>query len=94
MTYTSQLPHGNRYLTRDELAELVGCQPRSLACMRRWLERNSWAHAVNIAGFPMVTRDYFAARMTGATPTKVEFPAEPDFSALDSLQDEGRRRKT
>ncbi|MDR8069433.1 phage antirepressor KilAC domain-containing protein [Burkholderia cenocepacia] len=31
MTDTSQYPHGNRYLTRDELAELVGCRPRSLA---------------------------------------------------------------
>nr|WP_176113541.1 DUF4224 domain-containing protein [Burkholderia cepacia] len=94
MTNTSQLPHGNRYLTRDELAELVGCQPRSLSCMRRWLERNGWAYAVNIAGFPMVARDYFVARMTGAKPTKVESPTEPDFSALDSLLAEGRRRKT
>ncbi len=40
----------NRYLTRDELAELVGDKPRSLACMKRWLERNQWPYAVNIAG--------------------------------------------
>lgn len=93
MTDTPHLQHNSRYLTRDELAELVGCQPRSLACMRRWLERNGWAHAVNIAGVPMVARDYFIARMNGTASAKHEHAEEPDFSALGSLQAGRKRRK-
>ncbi len=56
----------SRYLTRDELAELIGCQPRSLTCMKRWLDRNRWPYAVNIAGVPLVAREYHDARMAGA----------------------------
>lgn len=83
----------NRYLTRDELAELVGCKPSSLACMKRWLARNGWAHAVNIAGVPLVAREYYTARMHGtaaAVPCNV-LEQEPDFVALDR-QPAGRRR--
>lgn len=80
------------YLTRSELAELVGCKPSSLACMKRWLVRNGWAHAVNIAGVPLVAREYYTARMHGTT---VAVPGdvleqEPDFTALDR-QPAGRR---
>ncbi|TAM50176.1 MAG: DUF4224 domain-containing protein [Paraburkholderia sp.] len=74
----------SRYLTRDELAELVGCQPRSLTCMKRWLERNRWPYAANLAGVPLVTREYYEARMNGAVPVAAITEQEPDFAALDT----------
>lgn len=76
------------YLTTPELAELVGCKPRSHACMKRWLERNHWPFAVNIAGVPLVAREYYDARMNGTalpTPTRRTRAAaseEPNFAAL------------
>jgi hypothetical protein len=74
----------SRYLSRDELAELVGCQPRSLTCMKRWLERNGWPYVVNIAGVPLVARDYYEARMTGNAPRAACLEQGPDFAALES----------
>ncbi|NYH21434.1 DUF4224 domain-containing protein [Paraburkholderia bryophila] len=74
------------YLTRQELSELVGCQPRSLACMKRWLERNRWPFAVSIAGIPQVSRDYCDARLHGTAPRAAELAddeQEPDFAALE-----------
>ena len=75
----------SRYLTRDELAELVGCKPSSLACMRRWLDRNQWPHAVNIAGVPLVAREYYEAKMFGTAARAADSPLaqEPDFSSLE-----------
>ena len=72
----------NRYLTADELAELIGCAPTSFACMRRYLTRNSWPFEPNIRGFPQVSREYHDARMAGSTPagTATEPSDEPDFS--------------
>jgi hypothetical protein len=73
------------FLTRAELAELVGCEPRSLACMCRWLERNHWPHAKTVAGVPRVTRDYYEKRMSGGLPiAAASSEMEPDFSALDA----------
>ncbi|CAN0620560.1 DUF4224 domain-containing protein [Burkholderia multivorans] len=74
------------YLTTPELAELVGCKPRGLACMKRWLTRNHWPYAVNIAGVPLVAREYFDARMNGTAPRATTRAAtdeeEPNFDAL------------
>ncbi|MFB9127099.1 DUF4224 domain-containing protein [Paraburkholderia dipogonis] len=77
----------SRYLNRDELAELVGCKPRSLACMKRWLARNGWVYAVNIAGLPLVAREYYEARMYGTlAKADVNIPEqEPNFAALDAI---------
>ena len=74
------------YLTRKELSELVGCQPRSLACMKRWLERNRWPFSVSITGIPQVSRDYCDARMRGTEPrasNRGDEEQEPDFAALE-----------
>ncbi|VWD15636.1 DUF4224 domain-containing protein [Burkholderia contaminans] len=75
------------YLSTVELSELVGCRPRSLACMKRWLERNHWPYAVNIAGVPLVAREYYDARMNGTAPAPARRPRaaaseEPNFAAL------------
>jgi hypothetical protein len=76
------------YLSTVELAELVGCRPRSLACMKRWLERNHWPYVVNIAGVPLVARAYYEARMNGTAqpaPARRHRAAasdEPNFAAL------------
>ncbi|MEN8511999.1 DUF4224 domain-containing protein [Burkholderia sp. RS02] len=74
------------YLSTVELAELVGCRPRSLACMKRWLERNHWPYVVNIAGVPLVAREYYAARMNGTAPParrpRAAAQDEPNFAAL------------
>lgn len=73
------------YLTRNELAELVGCEPRSLACMRRWLDRNHWPYVATLAGVPQVVRAYYIDRMCGRVqPVAVDHEFEPDFSALDA----------
>ncbi|MGO4151442.1 DUF4224 domain-containing protein [Cupriavidus basilensis] len=72
------------YLTVNELAELVGCQPRSHTCMKRWLKKHGWPFAVNIAGVPQVSRAYFQARLSGlASATGTDEPEqEPNFEAL------------
>ncbi|KVA45300.1 DUF4224 domain-containing protein [Burkholderia cepacia] len=77
------------YLTTPELAELVGCKPRSHACMKRWLERNHWPFAVNIAGVPLVAREYYDARMNGTATgaarvrtSRASAEQEPNFAAL------------
>ncbi|WP_042886281.1 DUF4224 domain-containing protein [Cupriavidus necator] len=72
------------YLTMTELAELVGCQPTSHSCMKRWLKKHGWPFAVNIAGVPQVSRAYHAARMTGAANQSANDGAEdePNFEAL------------
>lgn len=79
----------SHYLTTPELAELVGCKPRSHACMKRWLERNHWPFAVNIAGVPLVAREYYDARMNGtalpsmhARRARAAAEQEPNFDAL------------
>lgn len=69
------------YLSRDELAELVGCSPRSVACMRRWLDRHGWIYQENRAGFPNVSRVYHDERMLGKT-RNTQLTDEPDFSGF------------
>lgn len=72
------------YLSSFELATIVGCKPNSFACMRRWLARNSWPFEVSINGFPVVSRSYHDARMSGenSAGTMVKPRIEPNFRAL------------
>jgi len=72
------------YLSSSELAEMVGCKPNSFACMRRWLTRNNWPFEVSINGFPIVSRAYHDARMSGETaaPKDLQPRIEPNFKAL------------
>jgi len=74
----------SRYLTADELAEMIDCSRNSYACMRRHLERNRVPFIPNLRGFPQVDRRYYDARMSGAMPASEAAPAdmEPDFSAI------------
>ncbi|WP_233444893.1 hypothetical protein [Paraburkholderia caribensis] len=52
--------------------------------MKRWLERNHWPHAINIAGVPQVVREYYEKRMAGAIPAaQASTEQEPNFAALD-----------
>lgn len=76
----------SRYLTADELAELIGCAPTSFACMRRYLTRKSWPFEPSIRGFPQVSREYHDARMAGSTPAgaTTEQADEPDFSMFEA----------
>ena len=76
----------SRYMTADELAELIGCAPTSFACMRRHLTRNSWPFEPNLRGFPQVSREYHDTRMSGntTTDTSVEHDDEPDFSMFEA----------
>ncbi|QVN19288.1 DUF4224 domain-containing protein [Burkholderia pyrrocinia] len=57
--------------------------------MKRWLERNHWPFAVNIAGVPLVAREYYDARMNGTAPPsahtrrpRAAAQEEPNFAAL------------
>lgn len=67
----------------DELAALIGCKPTSYACMKRWLTKNDWPHAVSMKGIPKVTYQYHAARLSGVSLVPKEF--EPNFAALEVL---------
>lgn len=70
------------YLTADELADLIGCEPNSFACMRRYLERHGWPFEPNLRGFPRVSRAYHDARLSGtaAAGPALDVADEPDFS--------------
>ena len=70
------------YLTADELADLIGCEPNSFACMRRYLERLGGPFEPYLRGFPRVSRAYHDARLSGtaATGPAPDVAAEPDFS--------------
>lgn len=74
-----------QYLTADELAALVGCQPNQVAVMVRWLERERWPYARDRMGFPKVARAYHDQRMTGKAEAR-EVAAGPNFAALLRLQ--------
>ncbi len=76
----------SRYLTADDLAELIGCAPTSFACMRRYLTRNNWPFEPNLRGFPQVSREYHDARMAGSTPVGAipDQGEEPDFSMFEA----------
>ncbi len=73
----------SRYLTADELAEMIDCSKSSFACMRRHLERHRVPFIPNLRGFPQVDRRYYEARMSGMAVVEAS-PAgmEPDFSAI------------
>lgn len=70
------------YLTAAELADMIGCEQNSFACMRRWLKKHGWPFETNLRGFPRVSRAYHDARMSGklAQDAKNDDFAEPDFS--------------
>lgn len=70
------------YLTAQELAEMIGCEPNSFACMRRYLKKHGWPYEPNLRGFPQVSRAYHDARMAGriSQDAKNDDFAEPDFS--------------
>jgi hypothetical protein len=71
------------FLSADELAELVGCKVGQKACYCRWLDRNGWPYVRNRAGFPMVARAYYDARMSGMSPAPAaKAPPGPDREAL------------
>ena len=70
------------YLTNQQLADLIDCNPTSYKCMKRWLDRNGWPYAVGITGAPKVTREYHDRRLSGTLVAETpEF--EPDFSVFD-----------
>ena len=70
------------YMTAQELADMIGCQANSYACMKRWLKKRDWPYETSIRGFPKVSRAYHAARMAGKTPEQAAeaLTIEPDFS--------------
>ena len=71
------------YLTNQQLAELIDCNPTSYKCMRRWLDRNGWPYAIGITGAPKVTKEYHDSRMGGKTAEAVlSSDSEPNFGAL------------
>lgn len=74
-----------QYLTADELAALVGCQPNQVAVMVRWLERERWPYARDRMGFPKVARAYHDRRMSGIAGGG-EAAAAPNFAALLRIQ--------
>ncbi|MBC3864223.1 DUF4224 domain-containing protein [Undibacterium jejuense] len=72
------------YLSAEQLSDLIGCEPKSFACMRRWLKKNGWPFVQSINGFPKVAISYHHARMNGQLKSENESEFEPDFGALGS----------
>ncbi len=70
------------FVSRDELAQLVGCEQTSKACMRRWLEHNEWPFEVDRNGFPKVRRDYYDARTLGRELPSKPLPTEPNYAVF------------
>lgn len=70
------------YLTATELADMIGCESNSYACMRRYLKKHAWPFEPNLRGFPRVSRAYYDARISGklAQEPQNDSFAEPDFS--------------
>lgn len=70
------------YMSASELAEMIGCERNSYACMRRYLKKHGWPFEPNLRGFPQVSRVYHDARMSGISPAAASNDAiiEPDFS--------------
>jgi hypothetical protein len=68
-----------------DIAELVGSKPSTLACMKQWLARNGWPHAVNVAGVLLAAREYCTACMhVAARAVPADVPKrEPNFAAPD-----------
>lgn len=55
--------------------------------MKRWLKKHGWPFVENIIGFPVVSRAYHDARMTGVDPASVaeDVIVDPDFSRFNEL---------
>jgi hypothetical protein len=69
------------FLTAEELVQLTG-RNRS-DCQRRWLERNGWAHTVNLNGRPVVSRAYAEKRLGGGPAVIGQATiVTPNFDAL------------
>lgn len=72
----------SNYMTAQELAEMIECEPTSYACMRRYLKRNGWPFEPNLRGFPQVSRDYHRARMHGMIEATNDSAFEPNMAAF------------
>lgn len=89
------------YLTAEELAELLDCQPNQFALMARRLKAGGWPFCQIKGCCPKVLRSYHDQRMSGALPTSApqEAANAPEFTpnraALMALQQSrhGRKRK-
>ncbi|HEY8606592.1 MAG TPA: DUF4224 domain-containing protein [Noviherbaspirillum sp.] len=71
------------YLTAQELAEMISCEPNSYSCMRRYLTKHGWPFEPNRRGFPQVSRNYYDKRMAGELGQSAQNGGdfeEPDFS--------------
>lgn len=69
------------YLTRDELAHLLGCAPHSYATMAKRLRAAGIPHLVLPGTCPRVLRSVHDAILSGQRPTTAR-AARPNFEAL------------
>lgn len=67
------------FLTPDEIADLSGYKPQSVAHQCRWLDRHGFPFELSATGRPKVLRSYVERRMGLATQAK-KSQCEPDFS--------------
>lgn len=73
------------FVSSDELAALIGCQPTSRACMRRWLKKHEWPFEEDRNRFPKVLRSYYEQRMMGTSPKLPKTGAnEPNYSCFEA----------
>ena len=69
------------YLTRDELAQLLGCAPTSYATMARRLTALGIPHLVVPGQCPRVLRSVHDSILSGERPRPVQ-AVQPNFEAL------------
>ena len=75
----------SKYLTANELAELVGCKPNQRSRMIGWLSSTRWKFEVASTGLPQVARAYYDRKMGISEETKGSRNAEtPNLTAFKS----------
>lgn len=74
---------GTGYLSADELAELVDCEPNQRTRMVNWLRKRKWKFEVGASGLPRVARAYHD-RVMGIIdePKRQKHADEPNLKAF------------
>ncbi len=71
----------SQYLSRDELAALLGCSPHSYATMAKRLRKLGWPHQPRPGACPVVLRAVHDEILSGQRPTPARL-VRPNFEAL------------
>lgn len=68
----------SKYISQNDLAELISCEPNQFATMKRWLTKNKWPFEIDRRGFPKVFQQYHDDRMSGKLTESTDSPNSQD----------------